>query len=60
LRVIAPNDSKLSKEIDSYFERLWDNEDALYTLEFKEFQDGLTFFQRGIYRLQELLKLTTY
>lgn len=60
LRVIAPNDSELSKEIDSYFERLWNNEDALYTLDFEEFQDGFTFFQRGIYRLQELLKLTTY
>ncbi|MGN7385680.1 phospholipase D family protein [Sporosarcina sp. SAFN-015] len=60
LRVIAPNDSELSKEIDGYFERLWNNEDALYTLDFEEFQDGFTFFQRGIYRLQELLKLTTY
>lgn len=60
LRVIAPNDSELSREIDDYFERLWNNEDALYTLDFEEFQDGFTFFQRGIYRLQELLKLTTY
>lgn len=60
LRVIAPNDSELSNEIDEYFERLWNNEDALYTLDFEEFQDGFTFFQRGIYRLQELLKLTTY
>ena len=60
LRVIAPNDSELSNEIDEYFNRLWNNEDALYTLDFEEFQDGFTFFQRGIYRLQELLKLTTY
>ncbi|MFC5604967.1 phospholipase D family protein [Sporosarcina koreensis] len=60
LRVIAPNDSELSKEIDDYFNRLWTNEDALYTLDFEEFQDSFTFFQRGIYRLQELLKLTTY
>ena len=60
LRVIAPNDSELSNEIDEYFERLWNNEDALYTLDFEEFQGGFTFFQRGIYRLQELLKLTTY
>lgn len=60
LRVIAPNDSELSKEIDAYFNRLWMNEDALYTLDFEEYQDSFTFFQRGIYRLQELLKLTTY
>ncbi|MFS0690853.1 phospholipase D-like domain-containing protein [Sporosarcina sp. 179-K 8C2 HS] len=60
LRVIAPNDSELSSEVDNYFDRLWHNEDALYTLDFEEYQDKFTFFQRGIYRLQELLKLTTY
>ncbi len=60
LRVIAPNDSELSREIDNYFDRLWTNKDALYTLDFEEYQDKFTFFQRGIYRLQELLKLTTY
>ena len=60
LRVIAPNDSELSNEIDDYFNRLWNNEDALYTLDFEEFQDSFTFFQRGIYRFQELFKLTTY
>ncbi|MCM3744255.1 phospholipase D family protein [Sporosarcina luteola] len=60
LRVIALNDSELSKDIDDYFDRLWNNEDALYTLDFEEYQDDFTFFQRGIYRLQELLKLTTY
>ena len=60
LRVIAPIDSELSNEIDDYFNRLWNNEDALYTLDLEEYQDGFTFFQRGIYRLQEFLKLTTY
>lgn len=60
LRIIAPNDSELTKEIDTYFSRLWNNEDALYTLDVEEFQDGFTFFQRGIYGLQKLLKMTTY
>lgn len=60
IRIIAPNDSELSQEIDAYFDRLWKNEDALYTLDIEEYQDGFTFYQRGIYRLQELLKLTTY
>ena len=60
LRVIAPNDSELTKEIDTYFGRLWNNEDALYTLNVEEFQDRFTFFQRGIYGLQKLLKMTTY
>ena len=60
LRIIAPNDSELTKEIDTYFSRLWNNKDALYTLDVEEFQDGFTFFQRGIYGLQKLLKMTTY
>ncbi|MBB4823066.1 phosphatidylserine/phosphatidylglycerophosphate/cardiolipin synthase-like enzyme [Sporosarcina luteola] len=60
LRVIAPNDSPLVQKMNAYFDRLWSNEDALYTLDFEEYQNEFTFFQRGIYRLQELLKLTTY
>ena len=60
LRVIAPNDSKLVGELDDYFKRLWENEDAQYTLDFEEFQDSFTFFQRGIYKMQEWFKLTTY
>ncbi len=60
LRVIAPNDSKLVKEIDAYFNRLLDNEDALYTLDVETYQNQFTSIQRGIYSLQKLLKLTTY
>lgn len=60
LRVIAPNDSELMKDIDSYFNRLLTNEDALYTLKLEEFQDRFTFFQRGLYFLQKVFKVTTY
>ncbi|WP_336822895.1 phospholipase D family protein [Sporosarcina sp. USHLN248] len=60
LRIVADNDSKLVRQIRSYFDRLWNNEDALYTVDFEEYQNTFTFFQRGIYKLQELLKLTTY
>ena len=60
LRVIAKNDSELTGEIDTYFDRLWNNEDAMYTLDVEEYQDEFTFFQRGIYSLQKLFKLTSY
>jgi len=60
LRVIAQNDSALAGEIDTYFDRLWNNEDAMYTLDVEEYQDEYTFFQRGIYSLQKLFKLTSY
>ncbi|MFC5589269.1 phospholipase D-like domain-containing protein [Sporosarcina soli] len=60
LRVIASNNSKLVKDIDAYFNRLLDNEDALYTLPVETYQDTFTSIQHGIYTLQKLLKLTTY
>ncbi|MBT2583071.1 phospholipase D family protein [Planococcus sp. ISL-109] len=56
----APTDSELVGELDDYFERLWNNEDALYTLDVEEYQDDFTFWQRGIYNFQKLFKLTTY
>lgn len=56
----APTDSELVGELDTYFERLWNNEDALYTLDLEEYQDEFTFWQRGIYNFQKLFKLTTY
>ena len=60
LRIIAPNDSELTQDINAYFTRLWKNEDALYTVDFEEYQDDFTFFQRSIIWLQKLFKLTTY
>ena len=60
LRVIAPNESELAQELDSYFNRLWENEDAFYTLDLEEYQDEYTFYQRGLYSLQKLFKVTTY
>ncbi|WP_342599045.1 phospholipase D family protein [Psychrobacillus sp. FSL H8-0483] len=60
LRVIAPNDSKLVTEMEDYFERIWNNEDALYTVDLEEFQNSHTWWQRWIYTLQQFLKITTY
>ncbi|WP_232787078.1 MULTISPECIES: phospholipase D family protein [unclassified Planococcus (in: firmicutes)] len=56
----APTDSELVGDLNTYFDRLWDNEDALYTLDVEEYQDDFTFWQRGIYNFQKLFKLTTY
>lgn len=60
LHVIAPKSSELAQELNSYFERLWNNEDALYTLDVEEYQSAMTRPQRVIYALQEWLKLTSY
>ncbi|WOV84588.1 phospholipase D family protein [Sporosarcina jeotgali] len=60
LYVIAPTDSELADELDAYFERLWTNKDALFTLDMEEYQNTFTRPQRVIYALQEWLKLTSY
>ena len=60
IRIIAPNDSELVSEMDEYFDRLFNNEDALYTLDADAYQDTFTFWQRGIYGFQKIFKLTTY
>lgn len=60
IRIIAPNDSELVGDMEAYFERLWNNEDALYTLNVDAYQDTFTFWQRGIYGFQKIFKLTTY
>lgn len=60
LRVVAPNDSELVSEMKAYFERLWNNEDAMYTLDVEEYQDNFTWWQRWIYSIQKVLKITTY
>ncbi len=60
LYVIAPTDSELARKLDAYFERLWTNKDALFTLDMEEYQNTFTRPQRVIYALQEWLKLTSY
>lgn len=60
IRIVAPNDSELARELNVYFERIWTNEDALYTLDTEVYQDNFTFWQRGIYGFQKIFKLTTY
>ena len=60
LRVIAPNNSKLVVEMENYFERLWNNVGAMYTLDLDKFQDSSTWWQRWIYALQQFFKVTTY
>lgn len=60
IRIIAPNGSELVEETEAYFDRIWNNEDALYTLDVEAYQDSFTFWQRGIYGFQKVFKLTTY
>lgn len=52
LRIISPTQSVISKEVLSYFQRLWDNENGEFTVDYKEFADNslLKYWQ---YQIQE-------
>lgn len=60
IRITAPPDSDLVGEFETYFDPMWNNEGAMYTLDVEKYQDEFTFWQRGIYGFQKLFKLTTY
>ncbi|MBP1156882.1 MULTISPECIES: phospholipase D family protein [unclassified Paenibacillus] len=60
LMIEAPADSELSAEVLQYFERLWTNKDAEYTLDFNAFKDKTVPLKKWLYRLQETLGFTTY
>ncbi|ALC87934.1 phospholipase [Bacillus sp. FJAT-22090] len=60
LRVIAPNDSDLVIEMEDYFERLWNNKDAMYTVDQDKYENNFTWWQRWIYSIQFFFKVTTY
>ncbi|WP_349408760.1 phospholipase D family protein [Pseudalkalibacillus sp. SCS-8] len=60
LQIQGPNDSKVMKDVDAYFERLWNNDGGEYTVEYGKYEDTLTYVQRAVYAVQKFLRLTTY
>jgi len=56
LRIVASPHSKLAKEVDEYFTRLWGNVGATYTLDFKKGNDT----SKGKYFLYKLQDATGF
>ncbi|SFL90609.1 PLD-like domain-containing protein [Paenibacillus sp. 1_12] len=56
----APGDSRLALQLRQYFNRLWNNEGAPYTLDYEAFKDKTVWIKDWMYRLQEWLGLTTF
>ena len=48
------------KEVNYYFERLWNNEDGLFTSDYESNEDNLTPLIRVTYQAQKLSGFTTY
>ncbi|WP_227395440.1 phospholipase D family protein [Jeotgalibacillus aurantiacus] len=56
----GPSSSDVMTDTETYFNQLWHNEGAEYTVPEEEFQGVLSFWQRGVYAVQKALGLTTY
>ncbi|ADM72243.1 hypothetical protein GMA19_04485 [Paenibacillus polymyxa E681] len=60
LWVAAPADSKLTRQVAAYFDKLWNNQGAEYSLDLAAYEDHSTFWKDIIYRLQDILGFTTF
>lgn len=60
LKISAPKDSQFVKEVDDYFQRIWNNRDGSFTLDYEENEDTMTPFKYIIYWIQKILRFTSY
>ncbi|WP_025718755.1 phospholipase D family protein [Paenibacillus sp. 1-18] len=60
LWVAAPADSKLTRQVTAYFDKLWNNQGAAYSLDLAAYEDHSTFWKDILYRLQDILGFTTF
>lgn len=60
LVVKGPPNAEVMEEVDNYFTALWGNEGGAFTIGATEYQDTLSYLQRGVYAIQKFLGFTTY
>ncbi|SDN99587.1 phospholipase D family protein [Alkalicoccus daliensis] len=60
ISITAPADTAFMQEVDDYFMRMWENEDAHFTVEYEVYSDAITPFKYVLYTLQKSLRFTTY
>ena len=58
LKIMATNDSKIVKDVENYFTKIWSNEDALYTVDFEEYRET-SGWKKFLYLFQEFTGLST-
>lgn len=60
LWIAVPKGNKLTRDLDHYFNRIWYNEGAEYSLDFSAYHERSVWFKDILYRLQKILGFTTY
>ncbi|MGE5328688.1 MAG: phospholipase D family protein [Deltaproteobacteria bacterium] len=59
LKITAPNDSKFTKDILSYFDTIWNNKNGSYTLNYEDYKTS-SALKTIIYRIQEGAGLSSF
>ncbi|RFU62381.1 phospholipase D family protein [Peribacillus glennii] len=60
IEIHAPRTTKISKDVEAYFTRIWTNKDGTFTADYQEYQDKLPAMKYALYRLQKTFRFTTY
>ncbi|WP_235847685.1 phospholipase D family protein [Paenibacillus tuaregi] len=60
LWISAPRGSQLTRSLDQYFERIWYNQGADYSLDYSAYHEKAVWFKDVLFRLQKALGFTTY
>lgn len=60
IMIKGPHSAEVLKETEKYFHRLWKNDGAEYTTDYKKHYEDISTLKRGVYTVQKLLHLTTY
>ncbi|MNI09926.1 hypothetical protein D3C73_630140 [compost metagenome] len=60
LEIKAPSEREVAQQVRQYFERIWTNEGAEFTLDYSAYKDETVRLKRALYALQNWLGLTTF
>ncbi|WP_226668351.1 phospholipase D family protein [Metabacillus litoralis] len=60
LKITSANNEEVVEEVRNYFERIWNNSNGTYTVDYEEYQDTLPLFKYVLYLTQKLFAFTTY
>ncbi len=59
IKIITGSKSRTAGQILGYFDRMWNNEDGIYTADFEKYQED-SLFKTIVYRVQEGLGAATF
>ncbi|WP_046173375.1 phospholipase D family protein [Domibacillus indicus] len=60
IKIRAPHDSELIREVDRYFHMIWENRGAVYTDPYEKHSEKISLWKRMIYSFQKTTHFTTF